>query len=57
MVTAMRVFVRAAVVAAGMAVFASARAAEPKIDVLAARAGKGVLVLQTGSDCRQRLVR
>ena len=50
MVTAMRVFVRAAVVAAGMAVFASARAAEPKIDVLAARAGKGVLVLQTGSD-------
>jgi hypothetical protein len=33
-----------------MAVFASARAAEPKIDVQAARAGKGVLVLQTGSD-------
>ena len=46
----MRVFVRVAAVAAGLVVFASARAAEPKIDVLAARAGKGVLVLQTGSD-------
>ena len=38
------------VLAVSLAFGASLFAAEPKVDVLAARAGKGVLVLQTGSD-------
>ena len=38
------------VLAVSLAFGASLFAAEPKVDVLAARAGKGVLVLQAGSD-------
>ena len=38
------------VLTVSLAFGASLFAAEPKVDVLAARAGKGVLVLQTGSD-------